>query len=92
MTAAIAQLGERQTEVLKVPCSSHGRGIALIAQRQRAISKRTAFFTCFIQMLTAQHGSMAERSKAPGLGPGPHLWAWVRTPLLSSQTRIAQLV
>ena len=31
LAAAIAQLGERQTEVLK--CSSHGRGIALIAQR-----------------------------------------------------------
>ena len=65
--------------------------VAAIAQRQRgvqislgALGKRTAFLTCFIQMLTAHSGSMAERSKAPGLGPGPHLWAWVRTPLLSS--------
>ena len=27
--AAIAQLGERQTEDLKVPCSIHGRGTLL---------------------------------------------------------------
>ena len=82
VTAAIAQLGERQTEVLKVPCSNHGRGIALIAQRQSvglvnqrsgvqislgALSKRTAFYYIG-KVLTAQHGSMAERSKALDLG------------------------
>ena len=65
--AAIAQLGERQTEDLKVPGSVPGLGILLIASRSEKIIRAQL---CIFRGKQEQTKSGMSQIRRPGIEPG----------------------
>ena len=59
--AALAQLGERQTEDLKAPCSIHGGGISF-SLRQLFICHKLCSIVIHICMLSAENVSLMRLS------------------------------